>query len=192
MKMPTQKKPSSYVLARKKRRDRHFPDAETRIRKIDLDGFVMLPKTLPLITEIMRAVDKGGRDLAAAYFGLWCNERGDGFVEVSDEQKMAFEAGFDQKVLARRSTEWRQRIKALQELGFIDTRMTGTSYTNILLLNPHVAVSNLIKKYPSRISQELIDSLGNKADTISATDLLELMDADASAEALKDPEDADA
>jgi hypothetical protein len=163
------KKPS----ARQLKRDRYWPDSERRLwhRKTS-DGYTTLPKTMPLILEIMERVEKGGPALSRTYLALWCNTWDDSYVEVKSEDQLAFEAGFAQPNLARRRLEWRKRMQQLEALAFIETRKADLAYQHVILWNPHEAVTVLLDKYPERIGDALKNALLDKATDIGAKDLL--------------------
>src|SRR5438270_10887574 len=56
-------------------------------------GFATIPKTMPLVLEIMDELSNG-KSVSATYLGLWCATWDNSFVNISRPQEMAHAAGF--------------------------------------------------------------------------------------------------
>lgn len=145
-------------------RDDLWPDAAASVwQRKKHQGFTTIPKELPLIMNVADVLMGSKMDVSKVYLALWCNVWDDGFVQVPSPEKLAFEAGYTSK---KRGTEWRKRIAALKELGFVDTK-PGSSGENefILLLNPLEAVEKLIAARRDEIPESLVNALREKSIT---------------------------
>lgn len=56
-------------------------------------GYTTIPRTLPLIVEIINCMTKGA-PAGGVYFELWCRAFDEMFVDMDDAEGMAFAAGF--------------------------------------------------------------------------------------------------
>lgn len=145
-------------------RDSLWNDAGERVwQRKKHQGFTTIPKELPLIMNVADVLMGSKMDVSKVYLTLWCNVWDDGFVQVPSPEKLAFEAGYMSK---KRGTEWRKRIVALKELGFIDTK-PGSSGDDeyVLLLNPVEAVEKLISTRREEIPEAMINALREKSIT---------------------------
>lgn len=104
------------------------------------DGYSTIPRTLPIA---MQAIDNETKGQPAGHtlFCLWARSPDHPLITVENPATFAGEAGFTG---VRAVDTWRRRMKALQKLGFIDTK-PGTSgdFHYVLLLNPNAAVEKL-------------------------------------------------
>ncbi|WP_285577686.1 hypothetical protein [Geothrix limicola] len=109
-------------------------------------GWVVSPRTMPLIINIIDAMTK---EASAGYtfFCLWSRSLAEQVVEISTPLELATEAGFSG---GRSVYTWRKRMKSLEELGFIKCSKGTHDYQFVLLLNPH----RVIKKLKARIQKE--------------------------------------
>lgn len=112
-------------------------------------GFAQLPRPMPLFMSIINDLSKrvgSGKSVPAgrAYLVLWCRERGEAIVQIPNEMVAAFEAGYGGE---RSVSTWREHLRVLNELGFIDYKASGASPMHfVLLLNPYVVVKELRKR----------------------------------------------
>jgi hypothetical protein len=88
-------------------REALWPKSEPRLwhRKVH-DGFTTIPKTMPLVLQIMDEMSKG-KPLSSTYLGLWCATWDNSFVNISRPQEMAHGAGFSGQ---RAEYTWSARI----------------------------------------------------------------------------------
>jgi len=102
-----------------------------------------------------------------AYLVLWCRVFDEGVVKIEVEASAAREAGY---VGERNVTTWREHLRVLKELGFIDyaAGLAGP-YQFVLLLNPYHAVKALRDK--GWVQQGAYTTLFQRAQEIGATDL---------------------
>lgn len=125
-------------------RDQLWPDS-ARIVWDRLDrkekGFTTIPRTLPLVGTLIRHLTDR-LDASRTYFDLWGRSWDGGLVEIMDEEEMAASCGY---AAAKRNVRtWRERMVALERLGFIRIQPKGTrKYGYVLLVHPHDAVERL-------------------------------------------------
>lgn len=102
-------------------------------------GFTTIPRSMPLIGRALDQLSGKGFPLAQTYLVLWCLVFDEAFVEVKDSRTLSYEAGFTGK---RGETTWKQRMRKLQELGFIDIK-PGVSHDMqyVLILDPFQAIA---------------------------------------------------
>lgn len=127
------------------------------------DGFTTVPRTMPLIMDIIDSLSKN-QPAGQAYFVLWCHVFYESFVMIENPLVFAAETGFSGE---RALTTWKQRMKTLQELGFIDAKEGGSgAFHYVLILNPHV----VIQKLKGRIQEYRFRQIYNRALDIGAKD----------------------
>lgn len=105
------------------------------------DGFTTIPRTMPLIFQIIDNLADKSKPVSMVYFSLWCRVFDESFIEIKSQEEMATESGFTGQ---RAVSTWKSRMKNLVSLGFIDAKEGATGeYSYVLLLNPYM----VIKKY---------------------------------------------
>ncbi|HTT12140.1 MAG TPA: hypothetical protein VMG60_14710 [Burkholderiaceae bacterium] len=116
-------------------RARLWPDLDLKTlwSRKERHGFATLPRTMPLIMEIMDGLSKG-KPISSTYLELWCRAFDEAVVSLSKPDELAFHAGFTGP---RAIATWRQRLQILHELGFIRIASgTGGEYSFALVLKP--------------------------------------------------------
>jgi hypothetical protein len=109
-------------------------------------GFTTLPRTMPLLMNLINDLSKSvnpGKSVPAgkAYLGLWCRVFDEGMVKIDNEAALAFEAGYTGE---RNVTTWREHMRVLKELGFIDYKEGPSGPCQyVLIFNPYHAVMAL-------------------------------------------------
>lgn len=143
-------------------------DEELLWRRLESTGFITIPRTLPLIVEIINCMTKGA-PAGTAYFELWCRSFDECFVDMDDEDGMAFSTGFTGQ---RATSTWRGRVRALQDLGFVDMQTRGgKSYA--LIFNPYqVIYRHYLAKTPG-LTVDHYSALEIRVAGIGANDLSE-------------------
>lgn len=149
-------------------RDAIWPDLE--VERLWLrsksTGFITIPRTLPLIMEIINCMTKGA-PAGTAYFELWCRSFDECFVDMDDQEGMAFSNGFTGQ---RAVSTWRGRIRALQELGFIDVQTKGgKSYA--LIYNPYQVIYRHSQVKTPGLTGDHYTALEIRVAGIGATDI---------------------
>tara|TARA_R110001592_G_C13179697_1_gene750718 strand:+ start:2073 stop:2702 length:630 start_codon:yes stop_codon:yes gene_type:complete len=131
------------------------------------DGYTTLPRTLPIMFLIMDDLADKGKPISSTYFSLWARVFDECFIEVKSSDDLAFESGFSGQ---RAVSTWKQRMKKLIELGFIDVKSSGANeFGYVLLYNPY----NLIKKFHqlNKIQDAKYNALFARALDVGANDL---------------------
>lgn len=131
-------------------------------------GFITIPRTLPLIVEIINCMTKGA-PAGAAYLELWCRSFDECYVDMDDEEGMAFATGFTGQ---RAVTTWRGRIRALQELGFIDVKAKG-GHTYALIYSPYQVIHQHHQTKTPGLTDDHYAALEIRVENIGANDLVE-------------------
>jgi hypothetical protein len=159
------------TLAMRKQLWPHITDNDLWLRN-DRDGFTTIPRTMPLFMELIADASKqvtAGKSVPAgkAYLVLWCRVFDEGLVKIEVEAAAAMEAGYTGE---RNVTTWREHLRVLKELGFIDyaAGLAGPCQF-VLLLNPYHAVKALHEK--KWVQQGGYTALFQRAQEIRATDL---------------------
>lgn len=155
-------------------REQLWPDitAEDLWLRNSNNGFTTIPRTMPMFMDLIADASKqvtSGKSVPAgkSYLVLWCRVFDEGLVKIEVEAAAAMEAGYSGE---RNVTTWREHLRVLKELGFIDYApgMAGPCQF-ILLLNPYHAVKKLYAK--GWIQKDSYNKLYQRAQEIRATDL---------------------
>lgn len=158
---PKNRSPAS---KRKAIRERIFGDSSNYSlwnRQKD-NGYVHLPRVLPLVVNILDSLSKG-KPLGATYLALWFRTFDEMIIDTSDESAIAYESGFHSE---RRITSWQGRIALLEDFGFIKTQKIGSRYQYVLILHPVKAVEELNSK--GLIQKEMYELFVHRAYAVGA------------------------
>lgn len=151
-------------------RARLWPDLDTSKlwdRKVST-GFTTVPRTMPLILSIMDDLS-GGQRVSETYLELWCRMFDESFVTLSKSREMAFFSGFTGE---RAERTWRERLKRLQDLGFIELKPgPAGSYSYALVFNPYLVIKQLKDAKHAGITESKYNALQERALEIGAEDL---------------------
>jgi len=165
---PNKKQRSKVVTQKRALRDSLWPtvshDDLWDYRKSD--GWLNVPRALPIILRIMDNMSKG-KPVSAVYLDLWCRTFDDSFVIANKPREMAFFSGYGGE---RAERTWAARIRLLQEMGLIDVKGGPNGpISYILLFNPY----QVLQKAHSagRIDQSSWNALMEKIIEIRAKDL---------------------
>jgi len=133
-------------------------------------GFATIPKTMPLILQIMDGLSNG-KPLSSTYLGLWCSTWDNSFVIISKPQEMAHAAGFGGQ---RAEYTWASRIKLLHDLNFINVK-PGKSGPNtyVAILNPHYIIRDHHRKKTAGLVEGMYNALLDRALEVGARDMIE-------------------
>jgi len=129
------------------------------------DGWITIPRTMPIIINIIDALTKNA-SAGNTYFTLWCRSFDEQVIEIGNPADLASESGFSGE---RAVYTWRQRMKSLKSMGFIDSYTGSHDYQFVLLFNPH----KVIKKKKGEIPANLYSQLFSRALDIGARDMTE-------------------
>ena len=122
-------------------RDELFPAATAWVADDEI-GFFRAPRTLPLLAHLISSKRVSGeKDASSVYLELWARNWGEGIVMITDEADHAFAAGYTG---TRAIRTWRERIRLLEEAGFIQVKAVGNRTIGaILMVHPSAAVERL-------------------------------------------------
>ena len=154
-------------------REALWPKADPRLwhRKVH-DGYTTIPKTMPLVLQIMDEMSKG-KPLSATYLGLWCATWDNSFINVSKTQEMAHAAGFTGQ---RAEYTWASRMKLLHELGFIDLKPgKAGAISHVIMWNPHLVIREHHEKGTPGLMEATYNMLLERALEIGAKDMTEAL-----------------
>jgi len=131
-------------------------------------GFSSLPRTMPIIMNLIGDGSKqvGTKSVPAgrSYLVLWCRVYGEGIVKIDNEMVAASEAGYSGE---RSVSTWREHMRVLRELGFIDYKEGPAGPMQfILLLNPYQVTKGLYNK--KWLSEKAYTGLLHRAMEIGA------------------------
>lgn len=118
-------------------------------------GWFKLARTLPLILGLLASKKVSGDvDPSRVYLELLSRHMDGGIVELGSEGDHAFASGYDSTRAVR---TWQERMKALEQAGFIKTRGTKVQpYKYVLLVDPDVPIQKLNKS--GKVPQEWMDT----------------------------------
>jgi hypothetical protein len=85
----------------------------------DRDGFASIPRTMPLMMSIMDDLSGKGFPVGQTYLEMWCRLFDECFLTLNRPEELAFHAGF---VGQRAVRTWRDRVRRLRDLGFLDLK----------------------------------------------------------------------
>jgi len=121
----------------------------------DGDGFAMVPRTMPLMMDIMDGLAGKGIPVGHTYLEMWCRLLEEKFLTLNHAE-MAFHAGFTGQRAVR---TWKERVYKLIELGFIDARPGPSGdLSYAIFLNPYHVIKRayLAKKVAEAKWQALV------------------------------------
>lgn len=135
-------------------------------------GYTTMPRTMPLLIKLISDTSKHvtkSKSVPAgkAYLVLWCRVFDEGYLKIDSEAVAAMEAGYEGE---RNVTTWREHLRVLKELGFIDAKEGPAGpYQHILIFNPYLAVKALNKK--GWLQESTYIALFQRTSEIGASDL---------------------
>jgi hypothetical protein len=132
------------------------------------NGFTTIPRTLPLIFQVMDTMSKG-KPVSSTYFDLWCRAFDECFVVLNKPREMAFASGFTGQ---RAELTWQMRITILRDLNFINTKPGPSGPLSYALIwNPY----KVIKKHQEdgKVTEDFYNALLARSLEIGADDLIE-------------------
>lgn len=134
--------PSRQITAIAKRqlalRDQLWPEQQEFLwNRRENKGFATIPKTLPLILNIMDDMTKGA-PVSSTYLALWCATWDNSYVPITKPTEMSIIAGFGGQ---RGEHTWAGRMKKLQELHFISIKPGKSGpMSHVVIWNPHTII----------------------------------------------------
>lgn len=158
---------------RLKLRNSLWPSLDEKLlwKRREKKGWITLPRTLPLIFQIMDDLSSG-KPVSNVYFDLWSRAFDECFVTLSDHQAMAFAAGYKGQ---RSVATWSQRMRTLGSMGFIDLKSGAygpLSYA--LIFNPYFIIQFHHEKKTPGFSHDVYNALRQRVIDIGAKDFDEI------------------
>jgi len=136
------------------------------------DGFVAIPRLMPLIMSVMDDLSGKGFPVGRTYFEMWSRLMDELFLTLNRPEEMAFHAGFDGQRALR---TWKDRVNRLADLGFIGLKpgpLGDLSYA--IFFNPYHVIKRAYLK--GLVQEKKWQSLVIRANEISAFDLDDIDD----------------
>ncbi|WP_209442174.1 hypothetical protein [Neoroseomonas oryzicola] len=154
---------------------------------MDKEGWVALPRLMPLMLSIMDDLSGKGFPVGRTYLELWSRIRvEESFLTLNRPEEMAFHAGFEGQRALR---TWKDRIQRLANLGFIAVKpgpLGELSYA--LIYNPYHVIKRAYLE--GRVHENKWQALVIRANEVSAFDVDDI-DADGKLIVLEDEDDDD-
>ena len=171
--MIQRRRSSKIKESQQKLRDRLWPELdESKLwHRKKKKGFITIPRPMPLVMEIMDDM-ANGKPVSSAYLELWCRSFDEGFITLSKQAEIAFASGFGGQ---RGVSTWRQRMKSLQEMGFIDLKPGPAGPMSYALLwNPYLVIKTHKEQGTPGLREDLYNALMGRAYEIGADDFDEI------------------
>lgn len=176
---PNKKQQSKIQKQKLAMRAKLWPELDERQLwlRANTDGWLTVPRSLPLILRIMDMLAPKGKPVSQTYLDLWCRTFDDGFVVVNDPRAMAYYSGFSGE---RAESTWKTRIQILKELGFIDIKGGASGPINYILINnPYHVIK---RQYDAEnVREDAYNALSSRAIEIRANDLEDIEELEATA-----------
>lgn len=118
----------------------------------DERGFFCAPRTLPLILCALKQKNiSKNLDPTSVYLELYSRNMGEGIIEMLHDEEHAYASGYFE---ARAIRSWRDRMKVLEDFGFIKSKQKGNRrYGFVILTHPSIVMAGLYDQ--GEISEEL-------------------------------------
>ena len=135
---------------------------------MDNEGWVALPRLMPLMLSIMDDLSGKGFPVSRTYLELWSRMRiEESFLTLNRPEEMAFHAGFEGQRALR---TWKDRMQRLAKLGFIGVKpgpLGDLSYA--VVYNPY----HLIKRayIAGQVHENKWQALVIRSNEVSALDI---------------------
>jgi hypothetical protein len=130
------------------------------------DGFVTVPRVMPLMMSIMDDLSGKGFPVGQTYFELWCRLYDELFLTLNRPEEMAFHAGFSGQRAVR---TWKDRVRRLSDLEFIDVKEGPLGeFSYAVFFNPY----HVIKRHfiAGKVQQAKWQALIVRANEVGAFD----------------------
>jgi len=132
---------SGIAERREKLREQHWPKEDLWTGKKEI-GWFSAPRTLPLILSLLSSKQiSQEKNPSSVYLDLMSRQYGEGIVVMGHEAEHAFAAGY---VGSRAVRTWQERMKILEDNGFIRTVKVGNQqFKFVAIIHPTTAVQRL-------------------------------------------------
>jgi len=146
---------------------------EDMLWSMDNEGWVALPRLMPLMLSIMDDLSGKGFPVGRTYLELWSRMRIDeSFLALNRPEEMAFHAGFEGQRALR---TWKDRMHRLAKLGFIGVKpgpLGELSYA--VIYNPYHVIKRAY--LADDVQENKWQALVIRANEISAFDVDDIDD----------------
>ncbi|MBB92985.1 MAG: hypothetical protein CML68_00035 [Rhodobacteraceae bacterium] len=139
---------------------------------MDSDGWVAVPRLMPLMMSIMDDLSGKGYPVSRTYLEMWARLRDEQFLTLNRPEEMAFHAGFEGQRALR---TWKDRVQRLANLGFIGLKpgpLGDLSYA--VFFNPYHVVKRAYLN--GDVQERKWQALVVRANEVRSFDLDELDD----------------
>jgi hypothetical protein len=131
----------SAAQARRRQLKKEFWPAEVAWRGPEEKGYFCSPRSLPLVLLALSSkAISGEHDPSPVYVELLSRHHGQGVIEMGHEDDHAYAAGYTSNRAVR---TWRDRMKVLEDAGFIRTSGGARKYSKVLLVHPSIVMKAL-------------------------------------------------
>ena len=146
--MPRQWKAEQQERLRKE----YWPEEKDIWTGKDEKGWFPVPRTLPVILAVLDSKKiSGNKKPSLVYAELLSRHWNSGIVEIEHEAEHALAVGYSS---TRGPRSWKERMKILEDVGFIKSVRGGArQYKYVLLVHPDVAFRSLHTK--GKVSKDL-------------------------------------
>ncbi|HEV2818365.1 MAG TPA: hypothetical protein VGW40_14225 [Allosphingosinicella sp.] len=141
--------------------------ADEMLWDMDNEGWVAVPRLMPLMMSIMDDLSGKGFPVSRAYFEMWARLRDEQFLTLNRPEEMAFHAGFEGQRALR---TWKDRVRRLADLEFIGLKpgpLGDLSYA--IFYNPYHVIKRAYLK--DQIQEKKWQALVIRANEVGAFDL---------------------
>lgn len=133
------------------------------------DGFTSVPRTMPLIMNIIDDLAPGSKRTSMTYLALWGQAFDEMYVSLQNADELAFYSGYTGQRAVR---SWRERMRELANLGFIRSASgTAGEFSHAVILNPHFAIRRLHAAKTPGLTVPAYNALVERAIAIGAEDM---------------------
>jgi hypothetical protein len=164
-------RPTKVIARIRELREKLWPELKPRAdlwHRKRSDGFITIPRTMPLIMDIIDGLTKGG-PAGTTYLELWARSYDEMYVSLSRSKELAFHSGFSGQ---RAERTWAEKIRRLDQLGFISVREgQAGQLSHALIYNPYKVIKRLYLDGKSGIPKDKYNALLERAIEIGAADL---------------------
>jgi len=154
-------------------RSKLWPDLEAQmVWSMDNDGWVAVPRLMPLMMSIMDDLSGKGYPVGQTYLEMWCRLREEQFLTLNRPEEMAFHSGFEGQRALR---TWKDRVQRLANLGFIGLKsgpLGDLSYA--VFYNPYHIIKRAFLN--GKVQERKWQALIVRANEISAFDIDDIND----------------
>lgn len=118
-------------------RSKLWPDVPDHMlwNRKEREGFVTVPRLMPLMMSIMDDLSGKGFPVGQTYFEMWCRLFDELFLTLNRPDEMAFHAGF---MGQRALRTWKDRVRRLADLGFLGLKAGPLGeFSYAIFFNPY-------------------------------------------------------